>query len=35
LHYQFGLAHRLGYIEGSESETCELKLIESEKYLVH
>jgi four helix bundle protein len=33
LHYQFGLAHRLGYIEKLESETCELKLIESEKVL--
>jgi four helix bundle protein len=33
LHYQFGLALRLGYIKDSESEECELKLLEAEKVI--
>ena len=33
LHYQFGLAIRLGYICESETEEYELKFVESEKVL--
>lgn len=33
LHYQFGLALRLGYIKDSESGECALKLMEAEKVL--
>jgi four helix bundle protein len=33
LHYQFGLAHRLGYIKSGDANSCELKIIETEKVL--
>ena len=33
LHYQFGLARRLGYIDRSTVSECESKLVEAEKVL--
>ena len=33
LHYQFGVALRLGYIKDTESEECALKLLEAEKVI--
>jgi len=33
LHYQFGLARRLGYLEESTASECDLKMIEAEKVL--
>lgn len=33
LHYQFGLAIRLGYVKESVMHECELKLIEAEKVI--
>ncbi len=33
LHYQFGLSERLGYLENCEEDTCEKKIIETEKVL--
>ena len=33
LHYQFGLACKLGYVNEIENETCHFKLTETEKVL--
>lgn len=33
LHYQFGLAIRLGYVKESDVNDCELKITETEKVL--
>ena len=33
LHYQFGLAIRLGYVKESDAIDCKLKLVEAEKVL--
>jgi four helix bundle protein len=33
LHYQFGLAKRLGYLAEKEVSVCDLKLVEAEKVL--
>jgi four helix bundle protein len=33
LHYQFGLALRLGYVKTEAANPCELKIIEAEKVL--
>ncbi|MEN8245005.1 MAG: four helix bundle protein [Thermodesulfobacteriota bacterium] len=33
LHYQFGLAKRLGYIDESDSSEDDLKMVEAEKVL--
>jgi four helix bundle protein len=33
LHYQFGLAIRLGYIKDSDASVCISKIIEAEKVL--
>jgi four helix bundle protein len=33
LHYQFGLACRLGYIQESKAKECEMKLIETGKVI--
>ena len=33
LHYQFGLAQRLGYADESAATECELKMVEAEKVL--
>jgi len=33
LHYQYGLAIRLGYIKEQEAKECEMKIIEAEKVI--
>ena len=33
LHYQFGLARRLGYIDERDVSECDLKIVEAEKVL--
>jgi hypothetical protein len=33
LHYQFGLARRLGYINQMDVSECDLKMVETEKVL--
>ena len=33
LHYQFGLARRLGYLDKLEDSKCDLKMMEAEKVL--
>jgi four helix bundle protein len=33
LHYQFGLSVRLGYTKGTDTEGCDLKILEGEKVL--
>jgi four helix bundle protein len=33
LHYQFGLAERLGYTDNSDVPECDAKLMEAEKVL--
>ena len=33
LHYQFGLAERLDYVDESDIYKCELKMVETEKVL--
>ena len=33
LHYQFGLAKRLGYFDESDHSECDLKMVEAEKVL--
>ena len=33
LHYQFGLAVRLGYVDAAEVAECESKMVETEKVL--
>ena len=33
LHYQFGLARRLGYLAEPDTSECDLKMVEAEKVL--